>query len=94
MNFCDLSMISFVFILFTGAKTVNGSCDRLSYRIQQGLVLKRLMQEVDSAPFHRLNTHRDVAVPGHKYYLLDPAGFRQVPLECETIEPGQKHIKN
>src|ERR1700761_3381292 len=74
--------------------TVNGSRDRLSYGMQQGVILKRLRQKVDCASFHGLNPHRDVAVPGYKYDLFHPAPFCQLSLKREPIKARQSDVEH
>jgi hypothetical protein len=72
--------------------TICGSRDRLSYGIQQGMILKWLRQKVDCAPFHCLNPHGDVAISGDEYDLLDSAPFRQLSLKRQPIKARQSDI--
>ena len=63
-------------------------------RVEQGLVAHRLGQEIDRAGLHRLNSHRDVAMPGQKDDRLGVAARRQTMLQIETARARHAHVED
>src|SRR5437763_15596866 len=67
--------------------------ERSSDRVQHVLIAKRLGEKIDSAGFHGLHRHRDVAVPGHEYDRSMDVRLGELGLEVESGEPRQSDIE-
>src|SRR5437763_13731553 len=68
--------------------------ERSSDRVQHVLIAKRLGEKIDSAGFHGLHRHRDVAVPGHEYDRSMDVRLGELGLEVESAEPRQSDIEH
>ena len=51
-------------------------------------------EKIDRAGFHRLRTHRDVAVPCDEDELFFPAPLNQNILQIHSVDSGHTHIHN
>jgi hypothetical protein len=64
------------------------------HRVEKILVTERLGEKLDGARLHRLNGHRDVAIPGDKNDGEHYPCCCEVALEIEPAPPRQSHIHN
>lgn len=62
--------------------------------VEQILVAERLGQKLDSATFHRLHGHRDIAVSCHEDDRDSAVRRRQLPLQVKTASAWQSHVEN
>src|ERR1700722_7258367 len=62
--------------------------------VQKFLITKRLCKKLDGSSLHCLHRHRDIAVPGDKYYWKLPARRGELALKIKATLSRQSDIKN
>src|SRR4029077_13933648 len=63
-------------------------------RIQQGLVQKRLGQELHGTGFHGLHRHRNISVPGDEDDGNLDTRITQLALKFQAIDARKAHVQN